>query len=467
MSKSFSSSWQNSLHDAFSTHLSQKLEPIPDQFDRPRKLGLLQVLIILQATHFGGSACGGQSLEHAISDVGVELGERFGWGNLNSVSRQAFYEAVKKIDDQGFAQLEHLLCSIRSPSARASAVSERHGIRFLHGDGTQVMTPASKSCEEDFGRQKNGANAACYYPSFNLVLVTEAGSNKIIAHQINRCKDNEHYAGDLPTSERAAWEVMRDTMQKNDCFVADSGFSSYDLFYDMIESKQLFMIGIPKSWNLTTLFRAQQTADAVIAFTIPKRGPDTKHGGKSMRIRVFTIHDDTGATRYIATNLFDDFSLSDCRAVYKTHWAIEVLFRHLKQHLSLRQLRSKTSKGIRLELLAILIYLQITCSLQTAINHAINQPDDLFSSLKKGYQKTKIMAALKAAWCALCYAIEPYDNELFIKSRKRFRQTIDTRQAYIPGRTFPRISHNPHGVFKPKRPNKNLRKSLEKHRVSA
>ena len=109
MSKSFSPSWQNSLHDDFSTHLSQKLEPIPDQFDRPRKLGLLQVLLISQATHFGGSACGGQSLEHAISDVGVELGERFGWGHLN------LKNAVEEILPQGAKNAKDLQRKIGSP----------------------------------------------------------------------------------------------------------------------------------------------------------------------------------------------------------------------------------------------------------------------------------------------------------------------------------------------------------------
>lgn len=466
MSHSLSLSRQNSLHDAYSTLLSQYAASVPDHFQRERKLGLVQILLIMQAAHFRGSAFGGQSWEDAIEDVGLKLGDRFGWGGLSSVSRQAFHKAVKKVGDEEIAQLEQSLVSLRPHSAVVSALSQRHGIRFLHTDGTQIRTAHSQELIDLLSLQTNGPNATCHYPLLKMVLMTEAGTNSVIAHQITRCKDATDYQGELPNNERAGWECMRGRMGKNDCIIADCGLASYDGFCDMMVSDQLFMMGIPKTWLLTRAFRARKQSDVVLSFTVPNKKLATEHRGKEIRIRIFTIRNESGVVKYIATNLFDDFTLSDCRSVYKTRWAIEVLFRHGKQHFSMRQLRSKTYRGIRLELLAILMFMQAMCLLQSTIAAAVNRPIDLFSSLKDGYLKTKITTTCKAAWQALLAAVAPHLIALTQMSRQYFWHVLDRLKKYVPGRKFPRISHDPTGVFRAKRLGQQQRKALKNKAVT-
>ena len=465
MSKSISLSRQHAVHDIYSTLLSQNLGAVADHFQRPRKLGLVQILLIMQSAHFRGSAFGGQSWDDAISDVGSKLGNRFGWGPLLLVSRQAFHAAVHKVRDDIIAQLEQSLASFRPPSAVVSALSQRHGIRFLHTDGTQLRTVRSKELIKALSLQTNGPNATAHYPLLNMVLMTEAGTNSVIAHQVTRCKDAKNYRGELPTNERAGWECLRGNMEKNDCIIADCGFASYDGFCEMIASGQLFMMGLPKAWLLTRSFRAKKKADSTFTFTIPQNSRGNKFLGKDIRIRIFTIRDESGAIKYIATNLFDSFTLSDCRSVYKTRWAIEVFFRNCKQHLAMRQLRSKTWGGIRLEIIAVLLFMQAMCLLQATIAVAVNGPIDLLSTFKHGYLKAKITLTSKAAWYAILAAIAPQIVDLTTESRRRFGNILARLKKYIPGRKYPRISHDPVGVYRPKRPGSRQRKALKEKAV--
>src|SRR5690606_14529486 len=142
--------------------------------------------------------------------------------------------------------------------------------------------------------------------------------------------------------ERDGWSRLREETLKTHGIIADCGFASYVEFADMIAQKQHFLIAVPKSWNLVRVFKARKQSDAIVGMSIPG------NSDRFLTIRVFTIRDGGGKARYIATSLAAPFTLSECRRIYKTRWAIETWFRYAKQFLALRRLRSTTLHGVRL-----------------------------------------------------------------------------------------------------------------------
>lgn len=442
-----------SVYGHYFTTVSQALSRAPTCFERERKLGPLQVVLTMQAAHFAGSHAGGQSWENALESVTSSLGDETEWGKRFSVSRTAFYQAVKKVDDADQANLWDM-CRSLFPAAVGSTLSELHGIRFAHVDGTQVRTARSAELVEKVGVQANGPSASAHYPSGKWVLVLEAGTQRILGHELCRCKAfDEEQEPVLAREERDGWSKLRDETLKYHAIIADCGFASYAEFADMIDDQQHFLIAVPKSWNLVRKFKARKQADDTITMPLPG---DAK---RTLTVRVFTIKDGEGKTRYIATSLTAPFTLSECRRLYKTRWAIETWFRYAKQFLALRRLRSTSLHGVRLEILAILILMQAISALRARIAHHVNHIDGLLCSMNKGFRKAQFMPVLRFTWDTICRALAtPTDKRMPGAFARLFNRTT----PYRPGRRHQRISKDPAGVFIPKRPSQSQRKAAVK-----
>jgi hypothetical protein len=248
MGKSHAPTPFTSVYRHFFTTMSRAMSRASTFFERERKLGPLQVLLTMQAAHVAGSHAGGQSWENALESVASSLGEDTAWGKRFSVSRTAFAQAVKKVDDAAQVDLWDM-CRSLFPAAVGSTLSELHGIRFAHVDGTQVRTARSPELVKTVGVQSNGPSASAHYPSAKWVLVLEAGTQRILGHELCRCKAfDEEQEPVLAREERDGWSKLRDETLKSHAIIADCGFASYAEFADMIDEKQHFLIAVPKSW---------------------------------------------------------------------------------------------------------------------------------------------------------------------------------------------------------------------------
>jgi Transposase DDE domain len=437
--------------------VSRALSQTSTRFVRERQMGPRQVLLTMQAAHFAGSQEGGQSWEDALASVADSLGNDTSWGRRFAVSRQAFHRAVNKVGAEHQAQFWEM-CRSLFPAAQPSLLSELHGIRFAHLDGTQVRVPRSAELVKVVGAQTNGTLSASHYPSGKCVLLLEAGTQRVLGYELCRCKAfAEESEPLLAREERAAWRMMRKESTEKHAIIADCGFASYEDFFDLKAQGRHFLIAVPKSWNLVRLFRSRRQSDAIVEMDMPS--DPTRH----LKVRVFTIKDGDGKTRFIATSLTHPFTLSECRRLYKTRWGIETWFRYAKQFLALRTLRSQTLHGVRLEFLAILSVMQAIAALRTPIARHLNHITDLLSSLDHGYRKTRFRQTLAVVWNLICAALT---TPLRDRPPPQFQRLLRTTVAYSPGRRFPRISNDPAGVFIPKRPSQSQRKAAKRQRLT-
>ena len=452
MEKSHALRSYTSVYRLYSQTISSALVGAPTCFERDRKFGPLQVLLTMQASHFAGSQEGGQSWEDGLASAMNSFGEDTDWGRRFDVSRAAFHQAIKKIDAGHQAKLWEV-CQNLFPVAAGSTLSEMHGIRFAHIDGTQVRTQRSAELLEVVGTQTNGPNKSCHYPVAKCVLVLEAGTQRILGHELCRCKafDKEREPV-LPRGERSGWEFFRDKTTENHAMIGDSGLASYHDFADLIDDGKHFVIAVPKTWKIIQKFKASKKSDGIVTMKIPDDPT------RALTLRIFTIRDSDRKIHYIATSLREPFTLSECRRLYKTRWAIETWFRYAKQFLALRSLRSTTLHGVRLEILAILLVMQAVAAIRTVIAHHTNHITDLLCTLQDGFRKAKFRTALRAAWCTISNAIA---NTASDEPPPKFKRLINTTFPYKPGRKFKRISKDPNGVFIPRRPSRKQRKLLK------
>lgn len=457
MSKSHALQPYTLLYRHCSETMSSALARAPICFERDRKLGPLQVMLTMQAAHFAGSQEGGQSWEDALDSTANSLSEDQAWRDRFRVSRPAFHQAIKKVDAEDQAQLWEV-CRSMFPAASGMSLSEMHGIRFAHIDGTQVRMPRSDELVEVVGTQTNGPNQSCHYPVGKCVLMLEAGTQRILGHELCRCKAfDKEKEPILAREERAAWRVVRERIAEKYAIIADSGFASHDDFAELIAEGKHFLVAVPKSWKIITKFRAAKQSDAIVTIPMPH------DPSRALTLRIFTIRDDDNNTRYVATSLRAPFTLSECRRLYKTRWAIETWFRYAKQFLAMRKLRSTTLHGVRLELLAILMIMQAIAAIRTAIACHVNRITNLLCTLHDGFRKAKFRAAIRATSRIIRDALTNTGSK---EPPPEFMHLIHATIPYEPGRTFTRVRKGPAIGFIPRRPDKSKRKALRKQRVT-
>ena len=261
----------------------------------------------------------------------------------------------------------------------------------------------------------------------------------------------------LAREERAAWRVVREKITEKYAIIADSGFASHDDFAELIAEGKHFLVAVPKSWKIISKFRATKQSDAIVTIPMPHDPSCT------LTLRIFTIRDDDNNTRYVATSLRAPFTLSECRRLYKTRWAIETWFRYAKQFLAMRKLRSTTLHGVRLELLAILMIMQAIAAIRTAIACHLNRITNLLCTLHDGFRKAKFRAAIRATSRIIRDALTNTHGK---EPPPEFMHLIHATIPYEPGRTFTRVRKGPAIGFIPRRPDKSKRKALRKQRVT-
>ena len=112
--------------------------------------------------------------------------------------------------------------------------------------------------------------------------------------------------------------------------MGDRGYPSKELFAEMIDGGQLFLMRVRRKFN--TDFDAVED-EKVVAF---------RHGGKEYRVRIFNITLDSGEKEILATNLCeDDLSREEAGGLYFKRWGIETKFDSLKNKLQLENMSGR------------------------------------------------------------------------------------------------------------------------------
>jgi len=163
-------------------------------------------------------------------------------------------------------------------------------------------------------------------------------------------------------------------------YVFDKGYCDYSWWTRIAQSEAFFVTRPKKNARFATLAtRPLQAAQGESFTVLEDREVELSSRNCSklpMRLRLVTIERDAQAgvkSRQI-TVITNDMARTavEIAALYKARWAIELLFRWIKQHLSIRKFLGRNENAVWLQVLAAMIafvLLRIAAAAQRALPH--------------------------------------------------------------------------------------------------
>jgi len=262
-------------------------------------------------------------------------------------------------------------------SVKAQSLSETYdkwkGHRVVLADGTCVSMSAGAELFDSFG-VNTGYHGSGRYPLARLVTLCLAGTMTIIDYAIGAYRDAE---------STLTFGILK-SLRKGDLLVADRHFAAAH-FYVRYQSMDLEFLS--RAHQCLKISRVKQcfcysANDFIGRLNINKiyrrqdpslpAGIDVRFIKATLRIRgkhrvVWFVTSLMDARRYPAQQIVE---------LYARRWRIEMLFRELKINLSADVLRSQRPNGIRKEIIARLVALNIVRSimLEAAANAKMDDP---------------------------------------------------------------------------------------------
>lgn len=263
------------------------------------------------------------------------------------VARSTLSDANEKRNPQIFAELLKLLIEQAGRALRR----ERSELLYLL-DATTVALPPRCSQELRGHTSKHGNHGMKMHVQF------EAGSAAVQSASITKARVND------------ITEARKLPIEAGATYVFDKGYCNYNWWHSIDQKGAIFVTRFRRDAALT--FERERPVsteqgilrDSVVAFAL--RTPRGGHRNSySMSLRRIEVERPNEAPLVLATN---DLSspAQEIAQLYKQRWAIELLFKWVKQHLQIRRFLGRNENAIRIQLLTALIAYMLVLLLKKA-----------------------------------------------------------------------------------------------------
>ncbi len=330
-----------------------------------------------------------------------------------SVSKQAFCEARKKIKPEAFIKL---FDTIVDWYYKENPWKTFMGFRLFAVDASILEINNSIRLRDAFDVSKGSslelarAMASCIYDIEN---------NLIVKALITKCTEGERsVASKLINSFKAQ-------LSSNDLFLFDRGYPSLNFFSFLIESKVKFIIRTQVSYYKSS-----------IKASVPDQMIELKKSGKLMRLRAIRFILPSGEEELLITNIEDEkFGIQDFKILYFKRWGIETKYDELKNKLQLQKFTGDTPLSVEQDFYA-------TMFLANMASFVKREADEMIAIEQEGKDLTYeyktntnvLIGKLKTNLIRLILEKSP-------RRRKRiYKQILDeitrSRTPIRPGRSF-------------------------------
>lgn len=247
-------------------------------------------------------------------------------------------------------------------------VARWRGHRVVLMDGTVVSMPDLPALFEAFGRHRV-MHGACRYPLARIVTLALANTKVVIAHVLGRYDEGE-------TS--LARKILP-TLQEGDLLVADRLYAGAHFYVRYLGHGVQFLtrmhqrLKVRKLKLLATLGEGDVVVQLKVNAKYRRLDPSLPETVTVRLIHAAVRIRGKRTVLWLATSLLDPvrYPAAEVLALYLRRWRIETLFREVKVQLGADVLRSQTPDGVRKEVIARLIALNVVRSIliQAALEH--------------------------------------------------------------------------------------------------
>jgi hypothetical protein len=267
---------------------------------------------------------------------------------------------------------EQLCASISRKAQRlAEAFAYWRGHRVVLLDGTCVSMPDEPALRQAFGTN-TGYHGEGRYPLARVVSLCLAGTMTMISYALGGYKQDE---------TKLAYSILH-TLKKGDLLVADRHFAAAHYYWHYLSVGLEFLTRAHQRLKVSHIRRVHSFSGNDFLGWLPvNKKYRRQHPGLPAKILVRFIQATVRIrgkrqVLWLVTSLLDDrrYPAAEIVQIYGRRWRIESLFEQLKIRLSADVLRSCSPDGVRKELAARCIALNIVHSimLEAASRHGVD-----------------------------------------------------------------------------------------------
>jgi IS4 transposase len=287
---------------------------------------------------------GAQSLRELEVGFNAQTRHHYHLGT-GPVARSTLSDANEKRNPLIFAQLLKLLIEQAGRALRR----EREELLYLL-DATTVPLPPRCSQELRGHTSKRGNHGMKLHVHF------EAGSAAVQSASITKAAVND------------ITEARKLPIEAGATYVFDKGYCNYNWWHSIDQKGATFVTRFRRDAKLQFVRERPASKDilrdsvVVFALRTPRGGHRNSY---STPLRRIEVHRPDQAALVLATN---DLSspAEEIALLYKRRWAIELLFKWVKQHLQIRRFVGRNENAIRIQLLTALIAYMLVLLLKKA-----------------------------------------------------------------------------------------------------
>jgi len=250
-------------------------------------------------------------------------------------------------------------------------VASWRGHRVVLLDGTSVSMPDFPALFEAFGRHR-GMHGACRYPLARIVALALAQTKVIIAYALGRFDE----------SETALVRQLLPTLKESDLLVADRMYAAAHFYARYLGNGVEFLtrmhhrLKVRKLKLLEVLGKGDMVVQLKVNAKYRRIDPSLPEIVTVRLIHASVRIRGRRTELWLTTSLLNSerYPATEILELYLRRWRIETLFREVKIQLGADVLRSQRPGGIRKEVAARLVALNVVRSImiQAALSHGVD-----------------------------------------------------------------------------------------------
>ena len=265
-------------------------------------------------------------LSNMSNSLSVELYNVLERNAQEQVSKSAFSQRRYLILPELFHKLNDILIE-KIYSATNVTLKKWHGFTLSAIDGTVLTLPNTPDIKKFFGVQKGGPKKRPNYtPQARHLIQYDVLNRLILRTELQP----------ITVGERTMMYNWVSSLQMNTLTMFDRGFSSFLLFYLMLEHKKPFIARLSLTFNNPVkAFVASGALDEIVTFSNSSK---IEYGGKiipahsEIRVRLVRVTLPDGGVEVLATSLLDEimYPTTIFGEAYNLRWGVETCIDILK-----------------------------------------------------------------------------------------------------------------------------------------
>lgn len=367
------------------------------------------------------------------------------------VSSSSLCEARQKLPEEIFIELNKAILLDRE---KVMPLQTWRGHRVFAADGSKVHLP-----HELLLAGYKAPNRDQYYPQGLMSIIYHLGSGLIYDCLLSSDK-----------SERYCVISHMDNLSQNDILVLDRGYFSYFLLYQATK-RNIHLICRLQSGSMNKAIKAfwdsalnetiiNYFPSGAVKSEIKKQGHEINYRAIKLRLIKYKIENEI----YVcATTLIgEQYPINEFSGVYHGRWGIEELYKISKELINVEDIHSKTERGVKQELYAHALLINIARIFESEANHQLPPPlskdQKRNGDIKGNYWQDFCgkVQEYKINFKNCLLVIARYIEELMISIDQEIESWLSKilnnitriRQKIRPGRHYPRRSRKPYTKWK-------------------